>query len=172
MSNAFMGQIVLFAGTFAPKNWAFCSGQSLSIQQNAALFSILGTTYGGDGVQTFNLPDLRGRVAVSQGQGPGLSAYTLGQQSGQENVTLTVQQMPQHNHLVSVSNVAGSQPLPSNNFLAGSSGRIDTFATAGNATLNQNSLTQVGGNQGHTNIQPVLALNYIICLFGIFPSRN
>ena len=116
MSNAFMGQIVLFAGTFAPKNWAFCSGQSLSIQQNAALFSILGTTYGGDGVQTFNLPDLRGRVAVSQGQGPGLSAYTLGQQSGQENVTLTVQQMPQHNHLVSVSNVAGSQPLPSNNF--------------------------------------------------------
>jgi microcystin-dependent protein len=122
MSNPFLGQVIIFAGNFAPKGWAFCNGQLLAISQYTALFSLLGTTYGGDGRTTFGLPDLRGRVAVSAGQGPGLSNYTLGEQTGTETVTLSTQQMPQHNHIVNANNnTSGAVASPSQAFLSGQS---------------------------------------------------
>jgi microcystin-dependent protein len=182
MSNPFIGQVILFAGTFAPRGWALCNGQILPINQNTALFAILGTTYGGNGATTFGLPDLRGRVAVSQGQGPGLSNYTLGEQTGTENVTLNISQMPSHNHLVQANNSAANPSnSPSNAFLSQTNtvvGRdvtiYPTYATslAAASTLNATSVQAQGGSQPHSNVQPVLALNYIIALQGIYPSRS
>lgn len=176
MSNPFIGQIILFAGNFAPKGWALCQGQTLAIQQNAALFAIIGTTYGGNGTSTFQLPDLRGRVAVSQGQGPNTSNYSLGQQTGTEQVTLTTSQMPSHSHNVLVNAGAGTQASPNGNFLAQTGGRSpgDTYNTTSstNAILNQASIQANGSSQPHNNLQPLLALNYIIALQGIYPSRD
>lgn len=178
MSNPFLGQVVIFAGTFAPKGWAFCNGQMLSISQNTALFSLLGTTYGGDGRTTFGLPDLRGRVAVSQGQGPGLSNYTLGEQTGAETVTLGVAQMPSHNHNVLANPGTPNQGAPTGNFLAQTvvnrtGGETYTNTAPAGASFMASSMIQSnGGSQPHNNIQPTLALNYIIALQGIFPSRD
>lgn len=181
MSEPFVGQIILFAGSFAPTGWALCNGQTLSIQQYQALFSLLGTTYGGNGTTTFNLPDLRGRVAVSAGQGVGLSFYALGEQIGAENVTLQSNQMPQHNHTVKAQAVAvsvvpptgaylGQQPAVGKNtppgFVPGSAGP----STA--VTMAQDMIGGAGGSQPHSNIQPTLALNYIIALQGIYPPRS
>lgn len=172
-----IGEIRLFAGNFAPRNWAFCAGQLMSISQNTALFSILGTTYGGNGQTTFALPDLRGRVPVGTGQGPGLSNKDLGQLAGVETVTLSTTQMPAHNHLVNVNSGAGTSGAPNGNFIAGAvdatANALPSFATAANAnTLNAGSIANTGGSQPHENMPPYLGLNYIICLFGIFPSRN
>ncbi len=168
-----LATIIIFAGNFAPKGWAFCQGQLLSIQQNAALFSLLGTTYGGDGRSNFALPDLRGRVAVSQGQGPGLSNYFLGQQAGSESVQLSVAQMPSHGHNVVVNAGAGNQASPSGNFIANSARGTEGFNSASSgAFLNQNSIQPQGGSQPHANLQPLLAINYIIATQGIFPSRD
>ena len=167
--NPFLGAIFLFAGNFAPRGYALCQGQTLSIDQNTALFSLLGTTYGGNGTTTFALPDLRGRAALSAGQAPGGSAYTLGEQGGTETVTLLTNQMPQHNHTIA-ANTQEQSNVATNNYLA-SSGAYAPSATTG-TTLNPAAVSEVGGNQPHNNLQPYLTLNYIIALEGIFPSRN
>jgi microcystin-dependent protein len=179
MDTPFIGSIVLFAGNFAPRGWAFCQGQLLSIAQNTALFSILGTTYGGNGQTTFALPDLRGRVPLGQGQGPGLQSYELGEVLGVENVTLTSTQMPAHNHTVQVSSSAANSPTANNNYLAvananvgGDPVTVNTYNGTPNAILGNNSIGISGSNLPHDNIQPSLGMNYIIALQGIFPSRN
>ena len=176
MANPFIGEIIMFAGTFAPRGWAFCSGQLLQISQNTALFAILGTTYGGDGRTTFGLPDLRGRVSIHPGSGPGLTRRTLGQKSGQETVTLDTNQIPPHNHHVSprCSNELGDEVLPEGNFVAKPAG-VDTgeaFVSAPDKTMGTTASAHTGGNQAHANMQPFQAVNYIIALQGIFPSRN
>jgi len=179
MDTPFIGQVVLFAGNFAPRGWQLCQGQLLSISQNAALFSILGTTYGGNGQTTFALPDLRGRVAVGNGQGPGLSNWILGESQGVENVSLLVTEMPAHNHVLQVSGGEADTATAGNNYLASANGTfgpdpvtVNTYNGSPSATLAVNSLTVSGGSQPHENIQPSLCLNYIICTEGIFPSRN
>lgn len=177
MSEAFIGQVVLFAGPFAPRNWHFCDGSIISIQQNAALFSILGTVYGGNGSSTFALPDLRGRVPVGAGSGPGLSPWNPGQANGTENVTLNTNQMPTHNHNLVASSSVASTGQPGNNFLGqandGQGGDLSIYSTAQTAApMGNGSIGAAGGGQGHPNIQPSLGMNYIICTQGIFPQRN
>lgn len=175
-----MAGIVLFGGNFAPKGWAFCAGQLQSIAQNAALFSLLGTTYGGDGVTTFALPNLQSRVPIGSGQGPGLTNRELGEISGSETVTLLISNLPQHNHLITCNGASGDQGLPTSAFWAGalqdrSSGVfVDTpySQATPTATMAPTALSLVGGSQPHPNQQPYLGLNYIIALVGIFPSRN
>lgn len=169
MSEPFLGEIRLFPYTFAPRGWAFCAGQIMSIAQNTALFSLLGVTYGGNGQTTFGLPDLRGRVAVSSGQGPGLSNYTLGQVAGTETVTLTTNEMPMHNHLVNASSQASSASRPSGAVPSG--GGAYTGASDG-TVMNPSMIGVAGGSQPHENLQPYLTLNYCIALEGIYPSRN
>jgi microcystin-dependent protein len=171
VTEPFLGQIILVPYNFAPRGYAFCQGQILSIAQNTALFSLLGTTYGGNGQTTFALPDLRGRHAVSQGQGPGLSFYTLGEQGGVESVTLISQQMPQHNHLVSTNNQGANTGRPSGAFPGQTSTNIYAPSSDG-STFNPQAISLTGGNQPHENRDPYLALNYCIALQGIFPSRN
>ena len=177
MSEPFIGQITMFAGTFAPRGWAFCSGQLLQISQNTALFSILGTTYGGDGRTTFGLPDLRGRVPVgSEGNsaGPGLSPRPLGQRGGTENVTLSLAQIPSHNHAARAVTPAGNSNDAINNYWADDAGVSSGTYHSGpaNGTMNAQAIGNNGGGQAHTNMQPFLAINFIIALTGIFPSRN
>ena len=176
MAEAFIGEIRLVGFTFAPQGWALCDGQLLSIAQNTALFSLLGTTYGGNGQTTFALPDLRGRVPIHPGQGPGLSNYVLGEQSGSENVTLNTSQLPGHNHPLASSNQQGSSSDPSGYFPAVLNDPAGTIAVNGylassNSTLNPAAIGVTGGNQPHSNIQPFLCVNFIICLQGIYPSR-
>jgi microcystin-dependent protein len=173
----YMGQILGFGFSFAPKGWAYCAAQLMSIAQNQALFSILGTTYGGNGIQTFGLPDLRGRVPISWGQGPGLSNYTLGEQAGTQNVTLLANQLPLHSHAFSVNTALATSGSPSGNYLA--QGGVDQGANASiyatgsaNATMAATVLTTNGGNQPISIIQPYGVINYCIALTGIFPSRN
>jgi microcystin-dependent protein len=172
--DPFIGQILLFAGNFAPRGWALCQGQLLPIAQNSALFSILGTTYGGDGRTTFALPDLRGRVPVSSGQGPGLSPYTLGENGGTEQVTLLSTQMPAHTHVLVANNTAGTRAEPEGNVLAAESAGATQIYSDASATVTMNpvSISATGGSQPHSNLQPFLCLNYIIALEGIYPSRN
>ena len=183
MSDPFIGQITMFAGNFAPRSWAFCDGQLLQISQNAALFSILGTTYGGDGRTTFGLPDLRGRVAMGPRTGPGLTPRTLGQKAGAENVTLAPTQIPPHTHVAtSTANAVapgGNSNDAVNNFWADDVGVSSGTYHSGpaNATMNAGAVqttiaNNTGGGQDHTNVQPFLCVNYIIALVGVFPSRN
>jgi hypothetical protein len=174
MATPFIGQITIFAGNFAPRNWAFCNGQLLAIAQNTALFSILGTTYGGNGTTTFALPDLRGRVPIHFGQGSGLSNYVLGQFGGAENTTLLATQIPAHTHGVNAVASGGNQASPAGGLPAieSTGTSLDYSSAATNATMNAGMIGTAGGNQPHTNIQPYLTLNYIIALAGIFPSRN
>lgn len=168
MSEPFLGQLMLVPYNFAPKGWAFCAGQVMSIAQNSALFSLLGTTYGGDGITTFALPDLRGRVPLSSGQGPGLSPYQLGQTGGSESVTLLITEIPAHNHLVACYNGDAETSSPVNSLLANST----TYASTADATMAPNMIGPSGGSQPHANVQPYLTLNWIIALEGIFPSRS
>jgi microcystin-dependent protein len=176
MSEPFLAEIVLFAGNFAPRGWAFCQGQILSIAQNTALFSLLGTTYGGNGQTTFALPDLRGRVPIGTGQGPGLSSYNLGQVGGTETVTLNVNNLPAHNHPVNVPNTAPSPALasPVGNYLAPAARGGSPIFAAGppNAAMGALMIGNTGGSQPFGNVQPYLAINFIIAITGIFPSRN
>ena len=177
MSDPFLGEIRLVGFTFAPQGWALCDGQLLSIAQNTALFSLLGTTYGGNGQTTFALPDLRGRVPIHPGQGSGLSNYALGEQSGSENVSLNVSQLPAHNHPLASSNQPGSGSNPSGNFPAvlnepSGSIAVNGYLASSNSTLNPAAIGIAGGNQPHPNLQPLLCVNYIICLQGIYPSRS
>lgn len=172
MSEPFLGQIMLVPYNFAPRGWAFCNGQILPIAQNTALFSLLGTTFGGNGQTTFALPDLRGRAALSSGQGPGLSSYDLGQVGGTESETLTINQMPQHNHLVT-ANTEGSNSNSPNGAVPGDTSVGNIYATVlGSATMNVGMITNTGGSQPFALLSPYLVLNYCIALEGIFPSRN
>jgi len=179
MDNPFLGTISLFAGNFAPRGWALCNGQLLSIAQNQALFSILGTTYGGDGIRTFALPNMQGRAPIHWGQGPGLTSRVIGEAAGEEHVTLMIQQMPTHNHALNASTNTGNQPSPTNGVLAVSTdpdaGGNPINFTAGtnvNTIMANNSIAPVGQNLPHDNMQPYLAVTFIIALEGIFPSRN
>ena len=176
MSEPYIGQIIMFAGDFAPKGWQFCQGQLLSIAQNSALFSILGTTYGGDGRTTFALPDLRGRVPIQPGQGPGLSAYGLGQAAGQENVTLLIPNIPAHNHTLTAHNGQGDSASPEGALPAmvvdpNTQQALTAFSTTPNTTMASASVSLAGGSQPHTNVQPYLCINFIIAIEGIYPSR-
>jgi microcystin-dependent protein len=176
MSNPYLGELRPFAGNFAPRNWALCNGALLSIAQNNALFALLGTTYGGDGVTTFGLPDLRGRVAISQGQGPGLTNRVLGAQGGTETVTLTTQQLPAHTHQAYASAGAAASAQPSGNVPAtpGNGGLFYLPPVSGQTQQDfpADTIQTAGGSQPHDNIMPILAITYIIALQGIFPSQN
>jgi microcystin-dependent protein len=191
MGTPYLSQLALFSFNFAPAGWAVCAGQLLPINQNQALFSLLGTTYGGNGQTTFALPDLRGRVPIHFGQGPGLSNYNLGAAGGTESVALGVSQMPAHTHAIDISgltateratNAAGNQRTPVGNVPAAESAVVTaTYSSAvPNASMNNAAATPgggvtaavAGGSQPHENRQPYLALTYCIALQGIFPSRN
>jgi microcystin-dependent protein len=170
--NPYLGEIRIFAFNFAPKGWAMCNGQLLSIQSNTALFSLIGTYYGGNGTTTFALPNLQSRIPIHQGQGQGLSPYNIGQTGGTETVTLTLQQMPQHNHNMNVFNGPAATNRSGNAYLAdSSSGNVYTTGNP-NATLNTAAITFSGNSQPHNNIQPYLVLTFCIATGGIYPPRN
>jgi len=175
MATPFVAEISLFAGNFAPRGYAFCSGQLLSIAQNTALFSLLGTTYGGNGQTTFALPDLQGRLPVHTGQGPGLTSRVLGEKAGTETVTLITSQMPAHDH--TVSQRAGStadSPSPLGRYPAPPASGTPYSGTTGAqmASGTATTLATAGGGQPHNNLMPSLCVNFIIALQGVFPSRN
>ena len=172
MSEPFVGEIRMFAGNFAPRGWAFCDGQLLAVSQNDALFSLLGTIYGGDGRTTFGLPDLRGRIPLHAGHGPGLSERRLGAKGGEEKVTLTVNQLPSHGHAINASTTAANANNPSG-ALIGDSPSIDVFSESSpNTPLASSAITSVGGSRSHTNLMPFLCVHFIIALVGIYPSRH
>lgn len=173
VQDPFIGTIVMFGGNFAPTGWAFCDGQLLLISQNQALFSILGTTYGGDGEMTFGLPDLRQRAAVHEGNGPGIpGSYSLGEIGGSHDVTLTINQIPAHSHVVKPNAKvgAGDETNPTNGFPSTTS--TDFYAETANTQLGATTSENTGGGQSHYNVPPYQAVNYIIALFGVFPSEN
>jgi microcystin-dependent protein len=169
MGTPIMGEIKIISWNYAPKGWALCNGQFLPINQNQALFSLLGTTYGGNGQTTFALPDLRGRVPIHVGKG-----FLLGGVGGEENHTLTQSEGPTHTHVLQASTQAGnaSPPNPVGNTFADSAPALGYNAGTNLVALNPNTVTSVGGSQPHTNQQPYLTLNFIIALTGVFPSRN
>ena len=191
-----LASVMLFAGNFAPRGWSFCDGQLLPIASNTALFSLLGTIYGGDGRTTFALPDLRGRVPVGPRNGPGLSDYRLGERGGTQSVTLNVLQMPSHSHLATMATASAAVAIPANS-ADGSTGTpgttsvlskaadingddVTVYGTTANTTLapfaapisGSVTLQDSGGGQSHENRQPFNAINYIIAVFGIYPSRS
>ncbi len=166
MSQSFLGEIQIFAFDFAPRNWAYCNGQILAISQNQALFSLLGTTYGGNGQTNFALPDLRSRVPLHSGNG---GINPLGARSGEEAHTLLITELPIHNHIHSASSSAGAIVIATGNAFASSS--VNDYVVPNNQAA-MPSLTSSGGSQAHTNMQPYLTLNFCIALQGIFPSRN
>ncbi|HKQ73049.1 MAG TPA: tail fiber protein [Blastocatellia bacterium] len=168
MSQPFIGEIRMFGGSFAPQGWAFCEGQTLAIAQNDALFALIGTTYGGDGQNTFNLPDFRGRIPIHQGNG-----FTIGERAGVESVTLTVQQMPVHTHAPQCKSTAGELGSPQNAVWAASTTNQPIYSNAApNASMNATILPAAGGSQPHNNMAPFLAISFIISLFGIFPTQS
>ena len=171
--DPFIGEIRLFAGTYAPTGWNFCDGTLLQLSQYDALYALLGTTYGGDGRATFALPDLRGRVPVHQGAGPGLSNYTMGQTGGVEMVTLTSANMPPHTHALFVSTAAGTANVPTGNVLAQAPSGSNVYReTTGTVAFSASQIIPTGGSQPHENRQPFQAMNYIIALEGIWPSQG
>jgi microcystin-dependent protein len=173
MSEPYLGEIRMFGGNFAPIGWALCQGQLLPISENDALFTLIGTTYGGDGQSTFGLPDLQGRAPIHAGQGAGLSNYTPGEKGGAETVTLTVQQIPVHSHQLAASTGAGTTANPGANVLAaGPSGALYVDGVTPTDALAGSALTPVGGSQPHENLMPYVAITYIICLNGLFPSQS
>lgn len=167
MSQPYVGEIRMFAGNFAPAGWMFCEGQLLPISEYETLFNLIGTTYGGDGQSTFGLPDLRGRVPLHQGNG-----FTLAETGGVEEVTLTVSQIPVHTHPVLSSTAVGNQILPSGNVLAASFNVTPYINDTTDANMNPLAVSSAGGNQPHNNFQPYLCVDFIISLFGIFPSQT
>ena len=200
--DTFIGQIIMFAGNFAPRDWAFCDGELLPISQNQSLYSILGTTYGGDGRTTFGLPDFRGRVPIGQGQGNGLTSRIMGEQIGIEDITLSTAQMPIHSHAaettisgssvtakLKASSAEGTTNVPLNNYLAKPSNiglqSINMYDSSADIEMASDAIEidlsavtanttsdDTGGNSAHNNIQPSLVMNYIICVNGIYPSRS
>jgi len=167
--TAFIGEIRIFAGNYAPAGWIFCQGQTLSIAENPQLFNIIGTTYGGDGTSTFNLPDLRGRIPLHNGSIAG-QGFGLGQSGGVESVTLVVNQIPAHSHAFQATTDNADSNSPGNNLLAQPPVMEEYFATAPTTLMNAATVASSGGSQPHTNLQSYLCVNFIISLFGIAPS--
>jgi len=167
MAQPYVGEIRMFAGNFAPVGWMFCEGQLLPISQNETLFNLIGTTYGGDGQETFALPDLRGRVPIHLGNG-----FILAETGGVESVTLTTQQIPAHRHPLLASTAAGNTNAPNNALIAASPSVQIFLADSSDVSLAATSVTPVGGSQPHDNFQPYLCVNFIISMFGIFPSQT
>jgi len=174
MSDPFVAEIRIVGFNFAPKGWALCDGQILSISQNTALFSLLGTTYGGDGRTTFGLPNLQGSVPIHQGQGAGLSVYDLGQQGGSSSVTLLESEMPAHGHPVGATVGGGNQASPTGRAWSSLPGRTppQLFAGAPNTTMSPQAFAVAGSSQPHNNMSPYVVLNFIIALQGVFPPRG
>lgn len=166
MSQPYVGEIRIFAGNFAPVGWAFCNGAIVAISENPTLFQLIGTTYGGDGQTTFALPNLQSCVPVHVGPG-----FSIGQNGGAETVTLTVTQIPAHSHTAFATTNGNTAALPGGNLLAAGPDIYETN-TAGNAAMAASSLSSIGGSQPHSNIQPFLCVNFIISLFGVFPSQS
>lgn len=167
MAQPYVGEIRMFAGNFAPAGWMFCEGQLLPISENETLFNLIGTTYGGDGQSTFALPDLRGRVPLHFGNG-----FILAETGGVEEVTLTVSQIPAHSHPMLASTNVSQDTSPSNKVLGQTGSALLYIQDATDNNLNASAMTSVGGNQPHTNFQPYLCVDFIISLFGIFPSPS
>ena len=173
MSSPYIGEIRLFGGSFAPVGWAFCDGSLVPISENDALFNLIGTTYGGDGQNTFALPDLRSRLPVHQGQGPGITqSYTIGETAGVEAVGLTTNQMPTHNHAFVASASTATNPSPNGNVLATSPTINSYVLDVAGPQLVVNAVQGIGTNVPHDNMMPYLTVSYIISLFGIFPSQT
>jgi len=173
MSSPFIGEIRMFGGNFAPAGWAFCDGQLQPISQNDTLFNLIGTTYGGDGQETFALPDIQGRVPVHMGTNPGTgTTYQIGEKAGVESVTITTNSLPQHNHAFLASQDGAQQNAPTSNVLASSTNIKNWSPFPGTGNMNANALQSVGGSQPHENMMPYLVISFIISLFGIFPTQN
>ncbi len=173
MSEPFIAEIRIFAGNFAPRSWAFCNGQLLPVAQNTALFSLVGTTYGGDGRTTFGLPDLQGRAPMHPGRGPGLTARRLGERTGAETANVSDAQMASHSHTARGSENAASASAPASNYVArGASRGVNTYLNADTSIGASKELLSTGGGQAHNNMQPFLSLNFIIALQGVYPSRS
>lgn len=171
--DAYTGEIRIFAGNFAPANWTFCDGQLLSIQNYKALFALIGTTYGGDGVNTFAKPDLRGRLAVGDQQGTGLTNRVMGQKVGTETVTLTETQLPAHQHQLAVSTTAANLSQATANLIGGGLHYVSATETSfTEGAMETGTIGAISGNASHNNMMPYLVLNFIMCLNGIFPARN
>lgn len=171
--EGFLGEVKMFAGNYAPRGWAFCEGQLLAISSNTALFSVLGTMYGGDGRTTFALPDLRGRIPMGMGNGPGLTSRNFqGAKFGTETNTLTELNLPSHNHSILASTEAGTTSNPTGAVLAHTNNFDNEYTTTSNTTMNANMVGNKGSNQAVNNIQPVLTIRYIICTQGVFPVRD
>ncbi len=174
MSDPFVGQIRMFAGNFAPRSYSLCDGQLLAVSQNDALFSLFGTIYGGDGITTFGLPDLRGRLPIHQGSGPGLSNRRIGAKFGVEKVTLTSMRMPSHTHNIQVSTTPSAADSPAGKVVGLTS--TDFYAEASDPAkylgMAPQAVANTGGSQEHNNLMPALCLNFIVALFGVYPSRN
>ena len=171
MPEPMIGEIRLFAGNFAPAGWMLCQGQTLPISQFDTLFNLIGTTYGGDGVSTFNLPDLQSRVPIHQGTSPEGITFQIGESAGTEEVTLTTQQIPVHTHPMTASTADANSPNPSGHVLSQPVTTTPFFNDVPGTSLNSAAITPSGGSQPHTNVQPFLCLNFIISLFGVFPSQ-
>jgi microcystin-dependent protein len=167
MAQPYVGEVRMFAGNFAPAGWMFCEGQLLPISEYETLFNLIGTTYGGDGQSTFALPDLRGRLPIHQGSG-----FTLAETGGVETITLTVSQIPSHTHALLASASNGDQVSPLGNVLANSFNVTPYINDVTNGNMNAAAITSTGGSQPHTNFQPYLCVDFIISLFGIFPSQT
>lgn len=178
MTQPFIGEVRMFGGNFPPVNWALCNGQQQAISQNTTLYTLIGTTYGGDGINTFNLPNLQSRLCVGMGQGNGLSPYAIGQVGGAENVTLTIATMASHNHPLMASNNNTSSNLPSGN-VTGKGVTTPAIAHIYNAgpptatgNLNNQSVSNAGGSTAHPNLMPSLCVTFIIALYGIYPTQS
>lgn len=169
MSEPFLAEIRMVGFNFAPRGWAFCDGQILPINQNQSLYSLLGTTYGGDGRTSFALPELRGRTPIHTGASTGGTNHTLGQGSGQETVTLTVNEIPNHSHAINASNADSDAPVPNNTSLGSFN---NGYNSGDNLIALNNGIQNNGGGQAHNNMQPTLAVNFCIALQGLFPPRN
>ncbi len=173
MANPFLAEIRIFPFNFAPKGWAFCDGQLLSISQNTALFSLLGTTYGGDGKSNFALPDMQGNAPMHPGQGPGLSLHDLGETSGSDTVTVLESELPAHSHAWNASNQDGTDQSPVNELFAGGVGGVSTYAAPSSVKqFNLQAVAPSGGDQPHNNLMPYLTLNFCIALQGVYPPRT
>lgn len=172
MSEPFVGEIRMFAGNYAPRGWAFCDGQLLAVSDNDALFSLLGTTYGGNGRTTFGLPDLRGRIPIHPGSGPGLTPRTWGNPGGEESVTVSANQLPSHTHSLKASENTASEIAPHNKVPA-QTPTADLYGDGSTLTeMGTEAITEFGGGSSHNNLMPFLCINFIIALSGIFPSRS
>lgn len=175
MAEPYLSEIRMFGGNFAPRSWAFCSGALVSISQNTALFSLVGTTYGGDGRVSFGLPDFRGRLPIGQGTGPGLTSRTIGQRLGSESLTLAQENLPAHTHITNAAQGEANLNIPENGSLpatVANGGLLYSSQKPGNSTLDPNTLADAGGTAPHDNMMPSLAVSFIIAMFGTYPSRN